>query len=385
MKAIARGFSGEVLAEGEVGDNYTIWRSLQSDKFACIGQSLVHCDSIQIVECYDCLDYSDCSDDDFEAEVDDEDFEVVEMDADWETDVNEDDEEETEETEEDDTAQVEWDDDDEEWQQMTLPIVIGIGCALIGVIIILDIFLAIDAVSGNTWSEIIRHLAKSTPLIPFVCGVLSGHFFWPAALKENIPLLDQPNSIALLIWIACITGIVGLGLTKNGMMFPLWIAFLIGGVGGTLLWPVGRWQMSCLNCSWWNATDRGCCHPDFPLIISAQDNECSGFEEVHMICEACREEFIHSDEEEDLCPECMEEIEKGATKILLGNEDCALVFREDQEFPQLFLTTRKNEDEVTDLEMLLVAFAVKLHDEKFVNELILDLENILKAGGIKWQ
>jgi hypothetical protein len=124
---------------------------------------------------------------------------------------------------------------------VVVSLVIVLGCILAATIIGFDIWFATDSIQGNTWSEIIRRLAKTTPLIPFIYGVLSGHFFWPAALKENIPLLGQPNSVALLIWIGCVVGMIGLGLTKNDMVFPLWIAFLIGGVGGMLLWPVGRW------------------------------------------------------------------------------------------------------------------------------------------------
>lgn len=124
---------------------------------------------------------------------------------------------------------------------MPISIVITIGCVLVATIIGLDIYFASDNVAYNTWSEIIRIFSKRTSLIPFVCGVLSGHFFWPAQLKEYIPLLGQPSSIALLIWIACVIGIVGLGLTKSGMIFPLWLAFVFGFVGGMLFWPVGRW------------------------------------------------------------------------------------------------------------------------------------------------
>jgi hypothetical protein len=48
-----------------------------------------------------------------------------------------------------------------------------------------------------------------------------------------------------------------------------------------------------------------------------------------MICEACKEEFIHSDEEEDLCPDCIAAMEEGTIKILLGKKDIAWVLRED--------------------------------------------------------
>ena len=124
---------------------------------------------------------------------------------------------------------------------MPVSIVVVLGLVIVAAIIGLDIFFAIDKVGGNTWSEIIRCFAESTPMIPWICGVLSGHFFWPAAIGKYIPLLGQPNSIALLIWTGCIVGIIGLGLIKSGMVFPLWLAFIIGGIGGMFLWPVGKW------------------------------------------------------------------------------------------------------------------------------------------------
>lgn len=123
---------------------------------------------------------------------------------------------------------------------MPVSIVIILGLIIVAAIIGFDILFAVDQVKGNTWSEIIRFFAKTTPMVPWICGVLSGHFFWPAALGKYIPLLGQPSSIALLIWTGCTLGIIGLGLTKTGMIFPLWIAFIIGIVGGVLLWPVGK-------------------------------------------------------------------------------------------------------------------------------------------------
>ena len=123
----------------------------------------------------------------------------------------------------------------------SMTITITLGCILIAAIIGLDIYFAADTIQGNTWSEVIRRVGKTASIIPFVCGVLSGHFFWPAGLKEHIPLLGQPNSIALLVWMGCVVSMVGLVLTRLGHIFPMWIVFILGFLGGMLLWPVGRW------------------------------------------------------------------------------------------------------------------------------------------------
>ena len=123
---------------------------------------------------------------------------------------------------------------------MVVSIVIAIGVILIAVLIGLDIWFAVDKIDYNTWSEIIRKWAKATPVIPWICGVLSGHFFWPMNWKSWLPLMERPGGIALMIWTGCVVGIIGLGLTKSNISFPLWLAFLIGAAGGLLLWPVGR-------------------------------------------------------------------------------------------------------------------------------------------------
>ena len=117
---------------------------------------------------------------------------------------------------------------------MATSIVVIVGCVLVAILIGLDVLFASDSVPNNTWSEIIRLWATKTPIIPFACGVLSGHFFHPGTKA----LLGQPNSIALLIWLACVIGIIGLGLHNYNIMISLWIVFTLGFLGGIFLWPV---------------------------------------------------------------------------------------------------------------------------------------------------
>lgn len=111
-----------------------------------------------------------------------------------------------------------------------------IGGVVVIFLIGFDIYLAADKVSGNTWSEILRTWAVVTPVIPWACGVLSGHFFHPI---ENLkPVLGTQSSITLLIWLTCVVGIIGLGLDRAGYPVPPWIVFLPALVVGSLLWPV---------------------------------------------------------------------------------------------------------------------------------------------------
>jgi len=117
---------------------------------------------------------------------------------------------------------------------MAISVVIIIGCVILGVLIGLDIWFSVDDIKNNTWSEIIHSWATFTPIVPFVCGVLSGHFFHPNVKA----LLGQPNSIALLVWSACLISMVGFALYNHHITIPLWIVFQVGFVAGVFLWPV---------------------------------------------------------------------------------------------------------------------------------------------------
>ncbi len=119
---------------------------------------------------------------------------------------------------------------------MTKPIVLGIGGGLLAIAIGLDVWLAVDRVPDNTWSELFRKGALATPVIPWACAVLMGHWFHPN--DDAQPVLGQPKPIALLIWLTWVVFVVGLGLTGSGIPVPPWIPVLPGMIAGWLLWPV---------------------------------------------------------------------------------------------------------------------------------------------------
>lgn len=57
-------------------------------------------------------------------------------------------------------------------------LVLIVGCVVIGI----DIFLALNGVKGDTYSEVIRAWARRrlwlVMLVCFAMGTLAGHFFW---------------------------------------------------------------------------------------------------------------------------------------------------------------------------------------------------------------
>lgn len=119
---------------------------------------------------------------------------------------------------------------------MNIKIVIAIGLTLVAALIGIDIYLAADSVKGNTWSEIIRMWAKYTPLVPWTIGVLTGHFFHP--FDNFRAVLGQPASIAVLIWLTGVVGIMGLSFMKAGYPIPGWSVLVPAFTAGWLLWPV---------------------------------------------------------------------------------------------------------------------------------------------------
>jgi hypothetical protein len=59
---------------------------------------------------------------------------------------------------------------------------------LLAVIVILggwDIYVAANAHSGDTISEIVLAASIERPIIPFVLGVVCGHLFWPQTKEPN--------------------------------------------------------------------------------------------------------------------------------------------------------------------------------------------------------
>lgn len=48
-----------------------------------------------------------------------------------------------------------------------------------------------------------------------------------------------------------------------------------------------------------------------------------------MKCEICKEVFVHSDKEEDLCPDCECAMKENTENIFLLSDEAAIVFRND--------------------------------------------------------
>jgi hypothetical protein len=119
---------------------------------------------------------------------------------------------------------------------MSTNIAILLGIGLLGILIGLDIYLAADGVEGNTWSEILRQWSVITPVVPFIYGVLGGHFYHPVDGLD--PIVDTPGNIALLVWVTVLIGVIGILTTKHDVEIAPWIPVIPGFIAGCFLWPV---------------------------------------------------------------------------------------------------------------------------------------------------
>ncbi len=105
-----------------------------------------------------------------------------------------------------------------------------VGIALVVAFIAYDVYLGLDGVRGNTWSELARAGAGVTPAIAWAWGVLAGHFFHPT-------WKPRPR-VGLLLWLTFVVVVVGIACKHGGVTLPFWAPLAPGFFAGWLLWPV---------------------------------------------------------------------------------------------------------------------------------------------------
>jgi len=113
---------------------------------------------------------------------------------------------------------------------------IVIGLIIVVVLIIVDVWLAVDKLPGNTWSELLREASRHTLFVPWSLGVLLGHWFHPI---DGLAALAGGASIWILVGLSAV--LVGVGLLLRFVVKwepPAWPWALGGMVVGAILWPV---------------------------------------------------------------------------------------------------------------------------------------------------
>lgn len=106
---------------------------------------------------------------------------------------------------------------------------------LIIALIVLDIPAAVDAVEGNTFSELLRAGGRQLAVFPWTFGVFAGRWFHPL---DGLDLFGVDGAVALL----AISFVVVAGthfIRLHAWFLPSWIVVALGLVSGSILWPLG--------------------------------------------------------------------------------------------------------------------------------------------------
>ncbi len=105
---------------------------------------------------------------------------------------------------------------------------------VVGVIILVDLFLAFNRIEGDTISEVIKEWAyRRFFVLTWTWGVLAGHLF----LSRSDPILGAHASVLVLLGMTLALLLAGL-FFRDLVGLPMQVGLLLAGtVAGYLLWP----------------------------------------------------------------------------------------------------------------------------------------------------
>jgi hypothetical protein len=112
-------------------------------------------------------------------------------------------------------------------------------CWLIFIVLVAwDVWLALDAVASNTWSEQMRIASGGKPVLPWLFGVILGHLFHPA--DGLAPVMEKDAALTILSMATVVAFVVGaFGLLSLSETLVA-LTMLCGVAAGVLLWPKPR-------------------------------------------------------------------------------------------------------------------------------------------------
>ena len=113
--------------------------------------------------------------------------------------------------------------------------------AIFWILVLWDIYLSIDAVCGNTWSEVMREASLRKPVLPWLLGAFLTHLFH---FKDDLqPVIDRDAAITVMVILTLGLGALGItGIELAGWCMSLTV--VLGMAAGLLLWPkhrLGAW------------------------------------------------------------------------------------------------------------------------------------------------
>ena len=108
-----------------------------------------------------------------------------------------------------------------------------------------DIYVTVNAIRGDTISEIIARLGRNYAVLPFLWGVVVGHLFW------SVRHIGHKKSKLAVLW-CWVLMLLALDLVDVYDIAPI-IPLFVGIVAGSALWPtqrdsvnLGNWKQGCL-------------------------------------------------------------------------------------------------------------------------------------------
>jgi hypothetical protein len=110
---------------------------------------------------------------------------------------------------------------------MRRPVAIGLS-VLTAVLIIFDIYLALNGVAGDTYSEIIRDAGHRMAFLPWCVGGLIGHWFWNGKRRSNRYTWGLVLSVLALLEYLNLS---------HGIGHPF-VSFFVGMLSGRLVWAM---------------------------------------------------------------------------------------------------------------------------------------------------
>jgi len=110
------------------------------------------------------------------------------------------------------------------------------------ILVVWDVYLALDPIDGNTWSEVMREASTLNPLFPWLLGVLLAHLFH---FRDDLkPIFDRDAASTLMVAITIGLGVIGIyGVELTGWSMTLLV--ILGMVTALLFWPMhrqGQWH-----------------------------------------------------------------------------------------------------------------------------------------------
>ena len=120
------------------------------------------------------------------------------------------------------------------WRRTTKILLVSVAVLMI----VYDLFPFFDKASGDTISEVILYYSMRCFSIPFIFGMLCGHFFFPRDGHYPSPWVLIPTWIGIVL-LDVITYVCHIDFLMVAHTYPA-ISYCIGVPIGILVWPQQR-------------------------------------------------------------------------------------------------------------------------------------------------